>query len=129
MQRMRVPWVCYSGYTEGIHTLERKVAGMGKCAEEALEITPEELSDYLRRNHSVYMKVGDTLYYLTDVNSHEWRAQDTTVLNDKGHFTDCSDLVFLVDEFLALPFIEGGKSINDVAGEATFYASEGSGAC
>lgn len=99
---------------------------MGKCAEEALEITPEELSDYLRRNHSIFMQVGDTLYYLTDVNSHEWRAQDTKVLNDKGHFTDCSDLVFLVDEFLALPFIDDEKSVNDVASEATFFASEGS---
>ena len=103
---------------------------MGRRAEEALEITPEEIANYLRRNHSLYMQVGDTLYYLTDVNSHDWRAQDTTVLNDKGHFTDCSDLVPLVDEFLSLPFIgEEGQSINDVAGEATFYASEGSGAC
>lgn len=102
---------------------------MGRRAEEALDITPEELSDYLRRNHSVYMQVGDSLYYLTDVNSHEWRAQDTEVLNDKGHFTDCSDLVFLVDEFLSLPFIDGEKSVNDVAAEAVFYASEGSGAC
>ena len=100
---------------------------MGKRAEEALEINPEDLANYLRRNHSLYMQVGDSLYYLTDVNSHDWRAQNTEVLNEKGHYTDCSDLVPLVDEFLALPFIDG-QSINDVAADATFYASEGSGA-
>ena len=101
---------------------------MGKKAEEALEITPDELADYLRKNHSVYMEHDGTLYYLTDVNNHDWRAQDTTVLNDKGHYTDCSELVYLVYEFLDLPFIEGNKSIMDVAADSTFYASEGSGA-
>lgn len=101
---------------------------MGKKAEEAVEILPEDLATYLRREHSVYMQVGDKLYYLTDVNNHDWRAQDTAVLNDKGHYSDCSDLVYLVNEFLELPFIEGGKSINDVAAEATFYPSVGSGA-
>ena len=99
---------------------------MGKQAEEALDIKADELSTYLRRNHSVYMQVGDTTYYLTDVNSHDWRAQDVSKLNEKGHYTDCSELVHMVDEFLALPFIDGEKSINDVAEEATFYASEGS---
>lgn len=95
---------------------------MGRQAEEALELSNDDLYAYLRANHSAYMKVGETTYYITDVNNHEWRAQDTTQLNEKGHYTDCSDLVYILNDFLALPFIDG-KSINDVFDEATFYAS------
>ncbi|MBF0911986.1 MAG: CDP-alcohol phosphatidyltransferase, partial [Atopobiaceae bacterium] len=45
------------------------------------------------------------------------------VRNSKNHFVDCSELVPTVDEFLALPFING-KTIKDVFSHATFYASE-----
>ncbi|WP_283170934.1 CDP-alcohol phosphatidyltransferase [Curtanaerobium respiraculi] len=95
---------------------------MGKRSEEALEINYEDLAMYLRVNHSVYMRVGDDLYYLTDANSHDWRAQCTAQLNEKGHYTDCSDLVPTVGEFLAIPFVDG-KTIEDVFADATFYAS------
>ena len=70
---------------------------MGKKATEALDINYEELADYLHKNHSVYMKVGNDVYYLTDVNYEAWRAQDTSIRNSKNHFVDCSDLVPTVD--------------------------------
>lgn len=96
---------------------------MGMKAEEALEISLDELPTYMRTKHSVYMDLNDMTYYLTDVNEHYWRAQDAAKLNEKQHFTDVSDLVPTVNEFLGLPFIEG-KSIEDVFDQATFYASE-----
>lgn len=96
---------------------------MGKRAEEALDLTYDQLADYLHAHHSVYMQVGEVTYYLTDVNSHAWRAQDTNMLNDKGHFVDCSELVNRVEEFLALPFVDG-ETIKQVFDEATFFASE-----
>jgi hypothetical protein len=99
-----------------------KGCDMGKKAAEALDINYEDLADYLHKNHSVYMKVGNDVYYLTDVNYEAWRAQDTSVRNSKNHFVDCSDLVDTLDEFLALPFVNG-HTIKDVFDSATFYAS------
>lgn len=95
---------------------------MGKKATEVLDLSYEDLAEYLHVNHSVYMKVDSDVYYLTDANFEAWRAQDTSRLNDKQHFVDCSDLVPTVDEFLSLPFI-GGKTIKDVFSHAVFYAS------
>ncbi len=95
---------------------------MGKKASEALDINYDELANYLHCNHSVYMKVDNDVYYLTDVNYEAWRAQDTSIRNSKNHFVDCSDLVPTVDEFLALPFVNG-KTIQDVFNHATFYES------
>ena len=95
---------------------------MGKKAAEALEINYDELADYLHSNHSVYMKVDNDVYYLTDVNYEAWRAQDTSLRNSKNHFVDCSDLVPTVDEFLALPFVNG-RTIKDSFSHATFYES------
>lgn len=95
---------------------------MGKIAQEKLDINYDELADYLHVNHSVYMKCGSKVYYLTDVNYEAWRAQDTSIRNSKNHFVDCSDLVPTVDEFLALPFVNG-KTIQDVFNHATFYES------
>jgi len=98
---------------------------MGKQAEEALDVDFDGLARYLHANHSVYMQVGEVTYYLTDVNSHAWRAQDTNTLNGKDHFSDCSDLVDTVDEFLALPFLSG-RTIAQEFDQATFFASENS---
>ena len=80
---------------------------MGKKSSEVLQISYEDLVEYLHSNHSVYMQVGHQVYYLTDVNFEAWRAQDTSIRNSKNHFVDCSELVPTVDEFLALPFING----------------------
>ena len=96
---------------------------MGTKAAEALDVSFDELPNYLHAKHSVYMEVGGATYYLTDVNDRYWRAQRTDQLNDKGHYVDASDLVPTVSEFLALPFADG-KSVADLFGEATFYASE-----
>ena len=96
---------------------------MGRKAEQALELTFDDLYTYLRANHSIFMQVGDATYYLTDVNDHDWRAQDATQLNDKGHFVDCSDLVYILSDFLSLGFMNG-QSVKDVFADATFYASE-----
>ncbi|MBE6465610.1 CDP-alcohol phosphatidyltransferase [Denitrobacterium detoxificans] len=100
---------------------------MGKRAEEALDIaTIDDLKTYLRVSHAAYMQVGVYTYYLTDVNSHAWRVQDTNELNEKAHYVDCSDLVPTIDEFLHVPFTDEGESIEDLFADATFFASEGS---
>ena len=95
---------------------------MGKKADEALEISLEELPNYLRANHSEYMEIGEELLYLTDANDIYWRAQDTTVLNEKGHYTDFSALVPTVSEFMDLPIWKGG-ALRGLFSSATFYAS------
>ena len=95
---------------------------MDKKAAEALDINHEGLAEYLHYNHTVFMKAGSDIYYLTDANFNYWRAQDTSKLNHKNHFTDCSPLVPTVGEFLSLPFVHG-KTIEEVFDHATFYAS------
>ena len=96
---------------------------MGAKAEEKLEISIDELKTYLHAKHSVYMDVNGESYYLTDVNDRYWRVQDTSKLNEKGHYVDCSELVPTLSEFLDLPFGEAGKSVNQLFEEADFYAS------
>ena len=96
---------------------------MGTKATEELDVSFDELLAYLHAHHSVYMEVDSTLYYLTDVNDLYWRAQTTNQLNDKGHYCDVSELVPTLSEFIGLKFIDG-KSIEEVFGQATFYASE-----
>lgn len=96
---------------------------MGQKAQEPIQIAAEELSTYLRSRHSVYMDVDGKSYYLTDVNDHFWRVQDTAVLNEKGHYCDVSEPVQSVDEFLGSPTIDG-KTIVELFDQATFYASE-----
>ena len=76
---------------------------MGQKAQEPIEITVEDLPTYLRANHSVFMDLGGKSYYLTDVNDHFWRVQDTETLNDKGHFVDLTEPVSTVGEFLEMP--------------------------
>ena len=95
---------------------------MGVKAAEVLEVSYDDLQVYLHANHSVYMEVDGATYYLTDVNDRYWRAQDTSQLNEKGHYVDCSELVPTISEFLELPFADG-KSIKDLYENATFYAS------
>ncbi len=45
---------------------------------------------------------------------------DCEALNDKGHFTDCSELVNTVCEVVELPWI-AGKSLHDSFSGATVY--------
>ena len=95
---------------------------MGKKAAEALKISYPELDEYLHINHSVYMRFGSKVYYITDANENYWRAQDTSIRNHKNHFVDCSDLVPTVGEFLSLRFANG-HTIEEVFDQCTFYAS------
>ena len=97
---------------------------MGMKAEEKLEISYDELTTYLHAHHSVYMDVHGASYYLTDVNDRYWRVQDTSKMNEKNHYVDCSELVPTISEFLSLPFGEEQKCIKDLFDEAEFYASE-----
>ena len=96
---------------------------MGMKAEEKLDISIDDLRTYLHANHSVYMDVDGASYYLTDVNDRYWRVQDTSKMNEKNHYVDCSELVPTISEFLDLPFGEAGKSINQLFEEAEFFAS------
>lgn len=95
---------------------------MGQKAQEPADISAEELPTYLRVHHSVFMDFGSKTYYLTDVNDHFWRVQDTGQLNDKGHFTDITEPVSTLSEFLASPIVDG-KLIDEIYPDAVFYAS------
>ena len=96
---------------------------MGQKSEEKLDISIDDFKNYLHANHSVYMDVNGASYYLTDVNDRYWRVQDTSKLNEKNHYVDCSELVPTISEFLDLPFGEEGKSVNQLFDKAVFYAS------
>ena len=48
------------------------------------------------------------------------RSKTREALNDKGHFTDCSELVNTVCEVVELPWI-CGKSLHDSFSGATVY--------
>ena len=98
---------------------------MGKKAQDPIVLAGEDLPGHLRANHAVYMDYAGASYYLTDVNDHYWRVQDTSRLNDKGHYVDASEPVPTLSEFLAMPLpVFDGQSIEDVQAGATFYASE-----
>lgn len=100
---------------------------MGRKSDEALEVANvDELVNYLMGAHNAYMQFEELTYYLTDANDIYWRAQDTNKLNEKTHFTDCSELVASVREFVDLPFVpvdDDVKSIRQVFDQATFYPS------
>ena len=96
---------------------------MGLKAQDPIALEGEGLADYLRANHSLYMDLAGASYYLTDVNDHYWRVQDTSQKNEKGHYVDASEPVATLAEFLADPAFDG-KTLAEVAPEATFYASE-----
>ncbi len=98
---------------------------MGRKAEEPLEIDFEGFQTYLRSKTRVFMDVDGDEYYVTHTDGY-WRVQDCSKLNDKGRFTDCSELVSTMPEVIELPF-RNGKSIHDLFDEATFYESDQEG--
>lgn len=95
---------------------------MGIRAEEPITLTYDELVAHLRAKHSIYMHVDGHFLYLTDVNEHAWRSQDVEKLNEKGHYTDCSELVSTLSEFEGLPMY-AGKTLQELLPDATFYES------
>lgn len=98
---------------------------MGRKAEEPLEIDFEGFQTYLRSKTRVFMDVDGDEYYITHTDGY-WRVQDCSKLNDKGRFTDCSELVATMPEVIELPFRDG-KSIHDLFDQATFYESDQEG--
>lgn len=98
---------------------------MGRKAEDPLEIDFEGFQTYLRSKTRVFMDVDGDEYYVTHTDGY-WRVQDCSKLNDKGRFTDCSELVSTMPEVIELPFRDG-KSIHDLFDEATFYESDQEG--
>jgi hypothetical protein len=96
---------------------------MGMKASDPIDLKGDALESYLRMNHSIYMDLAGASYYLTDVNDHYWRVQDTAQLNEKGHYVDISEPVATVSEFMRTPAFNG-KSLAEVQDEATFYPSE-----
>lgn len=98
---------------------------MGRKAEEPLEIDFEGFQTYLRSKTRVFMDVDGDEYYITHTDGY-WRVQDCSKLNDKGRFTDCSELVATMPEVIELPFRDG-KSVHDLFEQATFYESDQEG--
>lgn len=98
---------------------------MGRKVEEPLEIDFEGLQAYLRSKTRVFMDVDGGEYYITHTDGY-WRVQDCGKLNDKGRFTDCSELVATMPEVIELPFRDG-KSIHDLFDQAVFYESDQEG--
>lgn len=98
---------------------------MGRKVEEPLEIDFEGLQAYLRSKTRVFMDVDGDEYYITHTDGY-WRVQDCGKLNDKGRFTDCSELVATMPEVIELPFHDG-KSIHDLFDQAVFYESDQEG--
>ena len=98
---------------------------MGLKAEEAFETDFEGFLGYLRSKTRVFMDVDGDEYYITHTDGY-WRVQDCSKLNDKGRFTDCSELVATMPEVIELPFRDG-KSVHDLFDQATFYESDQEG--
>lgn len=98
---------------------------MGRKVEEPLEIDFEGFQTYLRSNTRVFMDVDGDEYYITHTDGY-WRVQDCGKLNDKGRFTDCSELVATMPEVIEIPFRDG-KSVRDLFDQATFHASDQEG--
>lgn len=94
---------------------------MGLKANEAIEVDFEGFLAYLRSKTRVFMDVDGKEYYITHTDGY-WRVQDCSKLNDKGRFTDCSELVATMPELIELPWCDG-KSIHDLFSEATFFES------
>ncbi|MDM8302788.1 CDP-alcohol phosphatidyltransferase [Collinsella tanakaei] len=94
---------------------------MGLKADETISLSFEELLNYLRSKTRVFMDVDDDQYYITHTDGY-WRVQDCSKLNDKGRFTDCSELVTTLSEMAEIPWRDG-KSLHDLCDSATFYES------
>ena len=78
-----------------------------------------EMSSRPSSKTRAFVSINDHEYYITHTDGY-WRVQDCEALNDKGHFTDCSELVNTVCEVVELPWI-AGKSLHDSFSGATVY--------
>ena len=80
-------------------------------AGDVVETDFEGFLKLLRSKTRAFVSINDHEYYITHTDGY-WRVQDCEALNDKGHFTDCSELVNTVCEVVELPWI-AGKSLHD----------------
>ena len=94
---------------------------MGMKADEAISLDFEGLLSYLRSKTRVFMDVDGHEYYITHTDGY-WRVQDCEQLNEKGRFTDCSELVTTLSELVELPWLDG-KSVHALTSAATFHES------
>ena len=94
---------------------------MGLKADETISLEFEDLLSYLRSKTRIFMDSDGGQYYVTHTDGY-WRVQDCNQLNEKGRFTDCSELVNTLSELIELPWHDG-KSIHDLCAGATFYES------
>lgn len=94
---------------------------MGLKAEQEISLDFEELLGYLRSKTRVFMDVDGHEYYITHTDGY-WRVQDCEKLNDKGRFSDCSELVTTLSELVELPWLDG-KSVHDLTAGSTFHES------
>ena len=94
---------------------------MGLKADETISLEFEDLLSYLRSKTRIFMDADGGQYYVTHTDGY-WRVQDCNQLNEKGRFTDCSELVNTLSELIELPSHDG-KSIHDLCASATFYES------
>ena len=75
-------------------------------AGDVVETDFEGFLKLLRSKTRAFVSINDHEYYITHTDGY-WRVQDCEALNDKGHFTDCSELVNTVCEVVELPWIAG----------------------
>lgn len=94
---------------------------MGMKADQEISLDFEELLSYLRSKTRVFMDVEGHEYYITHTDGY-WRVQDCEVLNDKGRFSDCTELVNTLPELVELQWLNG-KSIHDLTADAKFHES------
>ena len=73
-------------------------------AGDVVETDFEGFLKLLRSKTRAFVTIDDHEYYITHTDGY-WRVQDCEALNDKGHFTDCSELVNTVCEVVELPWI------------------------
>lgn len=90
---------------------------MGFQPGEVLDEDLEGFIKYLRAATRVFVTVEGHEYYITHTDCY-WRIQDCEMLNDKGHFTDCSELVNTLCEVIELPWFNG-RCLHDLYREAT----------
>ena len=88
-------------------------------AGDVVETDFEGFLKLLRSKTRAFVTIDNHEYYITHTDGY-WRVQDCETLNDKGHFTDCSELVNTVCEVVELPWI-AGKSLHDSFSGATVY--------
>lgn len=94
---------------------------MGFKTGNIVDVDFEGFLKYLRAKTRVFIAVNGHEYHITHTDGY-WRIQDCSVLNEKGHFSDCSELVNTVCEVVELPWIEG-HSLHDLYHDAVVYES------